>query len=60
VAFACGFPQTKREECEILDQLGQTKCFSCLDMVMGYHQIEVEEKDREETAFSTKKWSLGI
>jgi hypothetical protein len=39
---------------EILDQLGQSKYFSCLDMVMGYHQIEVEEKDREKTAFSTK------
>jgi hypothetical protein len=25
-----------------------------LDMVMGYHQIEVEQ-EREETAFSTKK-----
>jgi hypothetical protein len=40
---------------EILDQLGQSKYFSCLDMVMGYHQIEVEEKDREKTAFSTKE-----
>jgi hypothetical protein len=26
---------------EILDQLGQYKYFSCLDMVMGYHQIEL-------------------
>jgi hypothetical protein len=40
---------------EILDQLGQCKYFSCLDMVMGYHQIELEEKDREKTAFSTKQ-----
>lgn len=29
---------------EILDQLGQSKYFSCVDMVMGYHQIEVADK----------------
>lgn len=40
---------------EILDQLGQSKYFSCLDMVMGYHHIELEEGDREKTAFSTKQ-----
>jgi hypothetical protein len=39
---------------EILDQLGQSKYFSCLDLVMGYHQIELEQKDKEKTAFSTK------
>jgi hypothetical protein len=39
---------------EILDQLGQFKYFSCLDLVMGYHQIELEGKDKEKTAFSTK------
>jgi hypothetical protein len=38
---------------EILDQLGQSKYFSCLDMVMGYHQIELKE-DKDKTAFSTK------
>lgn len=40
---------------EILDQLGQSKYFSCIDMVMGYHQIEVAEHDRAKTAFSTKE-----
>ena len=40
---------------EILDQLGQSKYFSCLDMVRGYHQIELMEEDREKTAFSTKE-----
>ena len=40
---------------EILDQLVQSKYFSCLDMVLGYHQIEVAEEDRAKTAFSTKE-----
>jgi hypothetical protein len=39
---------------KILGQLGQSKYFSVLDMVMGYHQIEAEEKDRKKMAFSTK------
>jgi hypothetical protein len=39
---------------EILDQLGQSKYFSCIDMVMGYHQIELSPEDRDKTAFSTK------
>jgi hypothetical protein len=39
---------------EILDQLGQSKYFSCIDMVMGIHQIEVAEHDRAKTAFSMK------
>ena len=40
---------------EILDQLGQSKYFTCLDMVMGYHQIELEPRDGPKTAFSTKQ-----
>jgi hypothetical protein len=39
---------------EILDQLGQSKYFKCLDMVMGYHQIALEERDKPKAAFSTK------
>jgi len=40
---------------ETVDQLGQAKCFSCIDMAMGYHQIEVDQKDIDQTAFSTKQ-----
>lgn len=40
---------------EILDQLGQSKYFSCIDMVMGYHQIELNPGDMDKTAFSTKQ-----
>ena len=40
---------------EILDQLGQSKYFTCLDMVMGYHQIEMEEGERPKMDFSTKQ-----
>ena len=51
VGDACPLPDVT----EILDQLGQSKYFSCIDMVMGYHQIEVAEQDRAITAFSTKE-----
>ena len=40
---------------EILDQLGQSKYFTCLDMVMGYHQIELEPREGSKPAFSTEK-----
>jgi len=40
---------------EILDQLGQSKYFTCLDMVMGYHQIGLEKGEGLKTAFSTKQ-----
>jgi len=40
---------------KILDQLGQSKYFTCLDMVMGYHQIELAKGEGPKTAFSTKK-----
>ena len=38
---------------EISDQLGQSKYFTCLDMVMGYHQIELEPREGSKTAFSS-------
>jgi len=31
---------------EILDQHGQAKYF-CLDLAMGYHQIDMDPKDRQ-------------
>lgn len=37
-----------------INQLGQSKDFSCIDMVMGYHQIEVAKQDRVKTTFSTE------
>jgi len=40
---------------EILDQLGQSKYFSCIDMEMGYHQIDLAEENRAKTAFSKKE-----
>jgi hypothetical protein len=39
----------------ILDQLGQLKYFSCVDMSMGYHQIKLNPEDEDKTAFSTKQ-----
>jgi hypothetical protein len=40
---------------EILGQLGQAKYFSCLDLAVGYHQIEMDPSDIDKTAFSTKQ-----
>jgi hypothetical protein len=40
---------------EILDQLGQAKYLSCLDLAMGYHQIYMDPSYIDKTAFSTKK-----
>ena len=40
---------------EILDHLSGACWFSTLDMSSGYWQVDVEEKDRPETAFITKR-----
>ena len=40
---------------EILDQLGLCKYFTCLGVVMGYHQIELEPGEGPKNAFSTKQ-----
>lgn len=39
---------------DILDKLGKSQYFSTLDLASGFHQIEIEEKDREKTAFSVE------
>jgi len=38
---------------DILDQLGNAKYFTTLDLASGYHQIPMAERDRNKTAFST-------
>ncbi|KAM0735103.1 Retrovirus-related Pol polyprotein from transposon 17.6 [Formica fusca] len=38
---------------EILDQLGNAKYFTTLDLASGYHQIPMAEQDEQKTAFST-------
>ena len=40
---------------DITEILDQSKYFTCLDMIMGYHQIELEPGDGPKTAFSTKQ-----
>jgi RNase H-like domain found in reverse transcriptase/Reverse transcriptase (RNA-dependent DNA polymerase) len=39
---------------EILDSLASAKFFTTLDATSGYYQLEVEERDKEKTAFSWK------
>jgi len=41
----------------ILDQLGRAKYFLCLDMMSGFHQIELEETSRNITSFSMSNGS---
>ena len=38
---------------DTLDTLSGSKWFSTLDLISGYWQVKVEEKDREKTAFCT-------
>ena len=38
---------------DILDQLGRAKYFSTLDLMSGFHQIEIDEESKQFTAFST-------
>lgn len=37
---------------EILDQLGQSIYFTTLDLAFGFHQIEMNENDKQKTAFT--------
>jgi hypothetical protein len=40
---------------EILDSLGKAKWFTSLDLASGYWQVEMNEQDKEKTAFVTKQ-----
>lgn len=39
---------------DLFDKLGKSTYFTTLDLASGYHQIEIEENDRQKTAFSTQ------
>jgi len=41
---------------DILDQLGRAKYFSCLDLMSGFHQIELEKRSKDISSFSTSSW----
>ena len=38
-----------------LDQLSGAQWFSCIDLNSGYWQVEVEERDRQKTAFASRR-----
>ena len=38
---------------DMLDTLSSSQWFSTLDLLSGYWQVEMEERDREKTAFAT-------
>jgi len=40
---------------EMLDHLQDSEYFTLIDLRSGYHQVLVAEKDREKTAFSTRR-----
>ena len=39
---------------EIIDHLGGSQWFSTIDLASGYWQVEIDEPDKEKTAFITK------
>lgn len=39
---------------DLLDKLGKCQYFTTLDLASGFHQIEMDEKDVEKTAFNTE------
>lgn len=51
VCVPFSFPLPRIET--IVDQLGKSNYFSTLDLSQGFHQVQIEEKDREKTAFSS-------
>lgn len=48
-----GYPLPRIQEC--IDLIGRAKVLSKLDFTQGYHQMLVDEKDREKTAFNTRE-----
>ncbi|UYV76815.1 hypothetical protein LAZ67_14002092 [Cordylochernes scorpioides] len=47
------FPVILVKKRDVLDTLQGSKYFSAIDLKSGYWQVEVEEKDKEKTAFTT-------
>lgn len=45
---------------DILDQLGQAKYFSTLDLASGFHQISMNEVDKQKTSFSTPQGIMNL
>ena len=50
------FPLPRMDD--LLDQLGNAKFFSVVDLLNGFHQIELDEESKNLTSFSTDKGSF--
>ena len=50
------YPLPRMDDC--LDALSGAKYFSSIDLMSGFHQIKVAERDKEKTAFSTPSGGL--
>jgi hypothetical protein len=46
------YPLPRIQDC--LDRIGNAKCISKLDLLAGFHQLPIEERDIEKTAFNTR------
>lgn len=40
---------------DTIDSLGRAKFFCCLDLLQGFHQIELDEESKQKTAFITPR-----
>ena len=53
LTYKDAYPIPKIDAC--LDALGGSKYFSSLDLRQGYWQVEIQESDRDKTAFLTRR-----
>ena len=38
---------------DLLDNIGQSKCLTTLDLMKGYWQVQMDDRDKDKTAFTS-------